>query len=133
MTQEQSTPVRNESAIILIALVGAGFGATAVLGSVAGALAGKLFGLARASALVGAGLGAIAGIVLGILVASRITGTSRKGSRFWIAVAGGQAGLVLAAFLAVYADAFFRVFQIVLILVPGVCAAIADRLAANRA
>lgn len=129
---EAPVPQRRESAIILVALVGAGFGAAAVAGSVAGAFIGKVFSMAKATALVGAGVGAMAGIMLGIVVASKITGTERRGRRFWLAVAGGEAGLVLAAFLAVYADAVFRVFQIVLIMLPGVGAAIADRWAAKR-
>lgn len=130
--EEAPVPQRRESAVILVALVGAGFGAAAVAGSVVGAFVGKMLGMAKTSALVGAGIGAMAGIMLGIVFASKITGTERQGRRFWIALAGGEAGLVLAAFLAVFADAVFRVFQIVLIMLPGIGAAIADRWAAKR-
>lgn len=130
--QPEVPPARRESSIVLIALVGAGFGATAVFGSLLGALIGRQLGAARGGLVSGGLLGATAGVVIGVFVAGKVTGTARSRRRLWTAVAGGELGLVAAMLLAVYAEPVFRVFQVVLVLVPGICAAAADRWAATR-
>ena len=125
---------RSGQGILMVTLVSALTGLNLMIGGAVGTLLAFLLGLRERAVgvpvLLGAAVGGAVGVWLGVKVAARFGGASGGRKAFRWALGGGLAGLVAAVALsALRAGAFV---PIVAILLPGIGAWFADRLAVRK-